>query len=147
MNNRIKEIRIKKGISQKALANMIGVSDAAVSKIESGTNNPSDRTVKLIVDKLGVNEHWLRTGEGEPFVEQLPPSDMDLLAQMVQQKGGNEMILSIMRCWLKMDPVQREVLSDFINEVAAEYQSAKLEASGSQVESSASDPESLRESV
>lgn len=45
----------------------IGISNAAVSALESGKNNPSEQTIKLICREFGVNEMWLRTGSGEPY--------------------------------------------------------------------------------
>lgn len=35
----------------------------------AGVRNPSDRTILDICREFGVNEVWLRTGEGEPYRE------------------------------------------------------------------------------
>lgn len=67
MKERIKSARLSAGLSQKALADKIGISDAALSKIESGLNNPSRQTVISISNALGVSLHWLDTGEGEMY--------------------------------------------------------------------------------
>lgn len=66
MNERIKMIRLNHCLSQEEFGNRICIKKASVSRLESGDNNPSDRTVKLICQEFGVNEHWLRTGEGLP---------------------------------------------------------------------------------
>ena len=70
MNERIKQIR--KNSDCKTLEKFgkrLGISSAAVSLIESGKNVPSTQTVKSICREFNVNEHWLRTGEGEMFVQ------------------------------------------------------------------------------
>lgn len=67
MKERIKSARLSAGLSQKALADKIGISDAALSKIESGLNNPSRQTVIAISNALGVSLYWLDTGEGEMY--------------------------------------------------------------------------------
>ena len=109
MNNRIKKTRSERGFSQKRLAEMIGISDAAVSKIESGTNNPADRTVKLIADALNVSEHWLRTGEGSPDVESAS-SAMDAL---VKERNLSELDRNMLESFLSLSPQQREAFNAF----------------------------------
>ena len=50
----LKKLRIKKGISQKELASAIGVSHPRISELESGTANPTLRTIEAIADYFGV---------------------------------------------------------------------------------------------
>lgn len=64
MNNRIKEIRKKAGLSQEEFGKRLSVTKTSISKIEAGINNPSDQTIKLICSEFNVNEEWLRTGVG-----------------------------------------------------------------------------------
>ena len=66
MNDRIKAIRLKHNLSQEDFGNRIGIKRSSVSLLESGKNNPADRTIRLICQEFNVNEHWLRTGEGIP---------------------------------------------------------------------------------
>lgn len=64
MNNRIKEIRKGAGLSQEEFGKRLSVTKTSISKIESGINNPSDQTIKLICSEFSVNEEWLRNGVG-----------------------------------------------------------------------------------
>ena len=48
---------------------LLGITKASVSRLESGVNNPADITIKAICREFSVNESWLRTGEGEPYIE------------------------------------------------------------------------------
>ena len=41
LNENIKRIREEKGMTQKQLADIVGISGAFMSLIEKGTNNPS----------------------------------------------------------------------------------------------------------
>ncbi len=70
MNQRIKQIRQdpKINLSQEAFGKKIGVTAAAISRLESGERNITDKIVISICRDFGVNERWLRTGEGEMFV-------------------------------------------------------------------------------
>ena len=109
MNLRIKEKRIERGLSQKALASKIGISDAAVSKIESGTNNPSDRTIKLIADVLNVPESWLRTGEGD---EDIKPTG-NAMDALVKERNLSELDRNMLESFLSLTPQQREAFNAF----------------------------------
>ena len=70
---RIKELRTALAIRQGDFSKKLSTTQGHISDIENGRKNLSDRTIKLICleDWNGrtVNEHWLRTGEGEMFVK------------------------------------------------------------------------------
>lgn len=55
MANRIAELRITKGISQKCLAEMIGVSQQFISSVERGEATPSLKVACKIKKLLDVS--------------------------------------------------------------------------------------------
>lgn len=65
MNERIKEIRKKEGLSQQKFADKLGIARGNIAAYEVGKNAPSDAVVSLICSKFNVNEEWLRSGNGE----------------------------------------------------------------------------------
>ena len=69
MNERVKELRKSMNLTLEKFGNRLGVGKSAIFKIESGENSLTDQMVKLMVKEFGVNENWLRTGEGEMFPE------------------------------------------------------------------------------
>lgn len=69
MKNRIKTLRSELDLTQQAFAEKLGTSRNNIAGYETGTRIPSDAVVSLICNKFNVSEKWLRTGEGEPFVE------------------------------------------------------------------------------
>ncbi len=54
LGKRIKELRIKKGIKQEQLAEMVELEPNSISNIETGKNYPSFMTLEKIIDVLGV---------------------------------------------------------------------------------------------
>ena len=66
---RIRALRIKNHMSQDEFGSKIGLKRSGLSLIESGRNNPTEQTILSVCREFGVNETWLRTGEGKPFVE------------------------------------------------------------------------------
>ena len=48
LKNRLKEIRLDKGLSQAALANLVGVSRNTISSIETGQFNPTAKLALIV---------------------------------------------------------------------------------------------------
>ena len=69
MKERIKKIRKELDLTQQEFADRIGIKRNSVAKYETGENIPSSASISLICREFNVNEKWLRTGEGEMFIE------------------------------------------------------------------------------
>jgi transcriptional regulator with XRE-family HTH domain len=67
MRDRMREVRKALGLNQADFAKQIGLTQTSLSMLEMGNNAITDKNVKLICVTFGVNEHWLRTGEGQMF--------------------------------------------------------------------------------
>ena len=67
MNERIKKILEELGLKRIDFANRLHISQPFASELCSGAKSPSERTISDICREFGVNESWLRTGEGEMF--------------------------------------------------------------------------------
>lgn len=67
MNNRIKAVRKHFGMNQTEFGAEIGVTQGAITSYEKGTREPLNLSIQAICTRFGVDEHWLRTGEGEMF--------------------------------------------------------------------------------
>lgn len=63
IRGRIKEIRVKTGLSMKKFAELIGVTDGNISAWESGRALPGAIALKSIHEKLGYSVDWILTGE------------------------------------------------------------------------------------
>ena len=67
-NSRVRELRNKLHLSQKAFAEKIGLKQNSLSYIEKRATI-TDQLIKAICAQFPVNETWLRTGEGEMLRE------------------------------------------------------------------------------
>lgn len=72
MNERIKQLRTYLHLTQQEFADRIKVKRNTVATYEMGRSTPSGAVVSLICTEFSVNEKWLRTGEGEPFLVKEP---------------------------------------------------------------------------
>lgn len=59
LGKRIKELRKKKGITQKKLASYLGISDRAVGYYESGQRTPPPDILQKIADFFNVSTDYL----------------------------------------------------------------------------------------
>lgn len=69
MKDRIKKIRKELDLTQQEFADRIGIARGNIAAYEVGKNAPSDSVMSLICREFSVNENWLRTGEGDMFME------------------------------------------------------------------------------
>ena len=67
MNERFKALRKYLGYTQEKMGEILGITKAGVSLIETGANSLSDRHIKMLSVTLGVSEAWLKAGEGDMF--------------------------------------------------------------------------------
>lgn len=68
LKERIKEVRKTLGLTLEEFGNKIGVTKTTISRIENGVNSVTNQMLISICREFGVNEEWLRSGEGEMFV-------------------------------------------------------------------------------
>lgn len=90
MNNRIRTIRELNHMNQETFGKHLRIKKSSVSRLESGDNNPSDQTIDLICKEFGINEKWLRTGEGDMYYT---PDDRYAINVAKLQRTDDETII------------------------------------------------------
>lgn len=76
MSERIKTLRKMLGLTQREFGERIGIKPNTVATYEIGRNEPIDAVVSLICREFNVNETWLRTGEGEMFIQRTSADEL-----------------------------------------------------------------------
>ena len=69
MKERLKKLRKTLDLTQQEFADKLKVPRNTIGGYEVGKSNPSDAAVNNICNIFNVNEEWLRTGNGEMFIE------------------------------------------------------------------------------
>ncbi len=113
MKERIRELRKHLNMTMDEFGARIGLSKAAISLIESGRNGARDQTIFAICREFGVNEQWLRTGEGEMF-EQTRASVLDRLSTEYDLSREQR---SVIEAFLDLDPQERDVILKYVHNV------------------------------
>ncbi len=65
VGERVRKLREHLGYTQDEFASKLGLTRNFISLVETGQRILSDRSFLSIVREFGVDENWLRTGEGE----------------------------------------------------------------------------------
>ena len=88
MHNRIKEVRKALNLTQTDFGAKIGVKGNTITNYESGLRTPSDAVIFSICREFGVDENWLRTGEGEMLVQQTRDEKIaNFMRRMLKEEG------------------------------------------------------------
>ena len=73
-NDRLKELRKARGMSQSDLANVMGVTSSAVSQYERGVREPQLEMMEFLADFFNVDFNYL-LGKEDVTVKLVSPSD------------------------------------------------------------------------
>ena len=117
MNTRLTCLRKKLDITQAEFGNKLGVTRAAISRLESGDRNLTDQMILSICREFNVNEHWLRTGDGEMFT---PPQSFSLDEQ-AKKNDLTPFELDLMKRYMEMDKTTRENMIDCFKSVFLQH--------------------------
>jgi len=99
ISKRIKQLRQKLNMSQVEFAKAIYISNGYIAELECEHRKVNDRIIHLISLTFGVNEKWLKTGEGAMFFNtpgeklqrmvnlfnDLPPKFQDYVMLQIEQ--------------------------------------------------------------
>lgn len=113
LGERIKKVRRSLDLTQREFGERISIKQNSVAQIEMGRST-SDQTISSICREFNVNETWLRTGEGDPFIQQ---SSDDELAQVFSAiaASDDELIKRIIRAYWRLDDKEKATVKKLID--------------------------------
>lgn len=95
---RIYELRNYLGLSQEAFGDKLGITRSAVSRIEKGWNDLTEKNIMLLTRQFGVNKEWLLEGKGEMFRDELNEEELISMLDI-----ADPLDLKIIRAYLRLD--------------------------------------------
>ena len=117
MCERFKEIRTQLKMRQGDFAKEIKTTQGHVSDIENKRKGVSDRVVEIICLKFNVNENWLRTGEGEMFIELTKEEEIATFTGEVLRDEDDSFKKRLISGLAALDETGWEVLENFLNSI------------------------------
>jgi transcriptional regulator with XRE-family HTH domain len=118
MHNRIKIIRDSQHLTQDAFGKRIGSARNTIANYESGNRVPSNAVVKSICKEFGVNEEWLRTGEGEMFLPLDKEQELARLTVGLLKEESDSFKNRFISMLAKMDDDEWKMLENMVNRLS-----------------------------
>jgi len=115
INQRIKTIRKQLGLNQTEFGEKIGLAQTGVSWIEKDGNTVIEQNIRLICETFGINEAWLRTGEGE---REAVSAASDPFLPLRQKHHLSFIEEQVLRIYFKLDETAREAVCQYVQSVA-----------------------------
>lgn len=113
MKNRIKNLRKALNLTQQEFADRLNIGRGTLANYEVGRNEPIDAVISLICHEFGVNEGWLRTGEGAMFTK-TPNTALEELAVDFYLDSFDE---ALIQEYLVLSPTQKKMFRTFFYRV------------------------------
>ena len=123
MNERIKELRLKLGLSQDEFGRRLGVTRGAITNIELNKVEPKPLFIDLMCREFHVNESWLRTGEGEMFQPKSRNDELLDYARRIAEGDPGSIQAQLLTVMTRLTDAQWEVLAQVAAQFLAEAQS------------------------
>lgn len=123
MNERIRAVREALGLSRNKFGEKFYVSQDVINNLERGRVTPTKEYINGICQQYNVNEHWLRTGEGEMFQPQ--PASLDTMAQANQIDALTRAVVETL---IEMPQAQRDAFLRLVQDVAERVRRADADS-------------------
>ncbi|WP_369354395.1 helix-turn-helix domain-containing protein [Lysinibacillus capsici] len=117
MNERMRYLRKTLGFNQKEMGDKIKLSQTHISSLENGARDATDRIISDICREFNVNEQWLRTGEGEIFIQ---PETFSL-DEYAQKSQLSELELDIIKSYMDLNKDVRQAILKTAQQLFAKH--------------------------
>lgn len=115
MKQRIKKLRNDLNMTQQEFAERLGLKRQTIAAYEIGKIEPSDSTLLLICDRFGVNEKWLRTGEGDK--DKLKEDKFTSYIARIDA-GNDDFIEDLIEVYMELDDTSKNALRKLADSMA-----------------------------
>lgn len=114
IGERLQIIRKDSGLSQEAFAKRLSVTRNVVAKYENGLVEPPELFINHLCMKFGVNENWLKTGDGDIYTA---ITEDDLMSEKLGNilASDNDMIKEIITKATELDEDYLKMLNQLID--------------------------------
>lgn len=116
MNKRLTQIRKSLNMTMGNFGERLGVTKAAISKLEKGERNLTEQMIKAICREFEINEEWLRTGKGEMKIP-INPDDRYATNVGKLQRIDDETIIRWVNAIAETNPEVLKQIEEFIKKI------------------------------
>ena len=119
MNERIKELRLKLGLSQEDFGRRLGVGRGAITNIELNKVEPKPLFVDLICEQFRVNKEWLETGDGPMLADMLPEDELATIWAQIKT-SDDDLIKAIVKSYWQLRESNKAAVRKMVDKMLAE---------------------------
>lgn len=113
LKERLKELRNQLHLSQTDFGKRLGVTSAAISRIEKGDRGITEQMILSICREFRVNYFWLTEGRGDIFTG-TPQTVVDELAE---DYDLDDIDKKIIEKYLALDPSKRTIIKEYLKSI------------------------------
>lgn len=113
INQRIKLLRKSLHFDQEKFGKLINVPKSSVYSYEANKREASERIILDVCRKFSVNEHWLRTGEGEMLLKY----NDNIISDLAKEFDLDELDKKFIRHFVYLTPEERKVIHDHLQKL------------------------------
>lgn len=110
IGERLKKLRKTLSLTQQEFSDKLKVSRSNIATYEVGKNNPAEAVINLICREFNVSETWLRTGEGEMFVERTRDDELAAFMDELLAEESADFRRRLVTALARLKPEQWEAL-------------------------------------
>ena len=128
MKERIRALRKALDLTQQELADKIGIKRNSFANYETGRNTPLDAVINNICKTFRVNENWLRTGEGEMFIQMSEEEEIaDLVYNLLDPKDDDfyNAVLALVQAYGELNGSSQQAIREMIKKSIMYYKKRK----------------------
>ncbi len=113
---RVKKVRKVRHLTLESFGEKIGLKKNTMSAIETGRNSLTEANLISICREFGVNEVWLRTGEGgdDNMFTKVSEDDRFSLNLGKLSESDNEFARNMLNAIAETDPEKLKIIEDFM---------------------------------
>ena len=105
IHERLKYLRSQLGLTTRAFGASINMTGGAITNMEKGLRNITDRTLKDICREDNVNPEWLTEGKEPVFLDTVSSLDVDEDVKQLANDNDRELVKSIIHSlYEKIEP-------------------------------------------
>lgn len=119
IGERIRFLRKELNLTQVQLGDTLGISGAAISKIEANDSNPTEAALRLICSTYHVYYLWLTTGQG-PMLEDDAAARIERIIEKVAPNASEFFKSQVMAYGALMSDESWELFRDIVEQVRKE---------------------------
>lgn len=110
MKERLKKLRKALDLTQQEFADRIGISRGNIATYETREGSPGNSVINLICREFNVSETWLRTGEGEMFMERTRDDELAAFMNELLAEESADFRRRLVTALSRLKPEQWEAL-------------------------------------